>query len=52
MLWIDSASNLDEDNLKLFILTTLLVCGALPLGKYFAEPKISKTVIFNTKLTF
>ena len=29
-----------------------LVCGALPLGKYFSESKISKTVIFNTKLTF
>ena len=29
-----------------------LLCGALTLGKYFMESKISRTAIVNTKLTF
>ena len=29
-----------------------LLCGALTLGKYFMESKISRTAIINTKLTF
>ena len=37
MIFIDSTLNQDEHNLKFFILITLSVCGALPLGKYFTE---------------
>ena len=29
-----------------------LLCGALTLGKYFMESKISRTAIINTKLAF
>ena len=35
-------------HLKLFILITHSVCGALQVGKCFTEPKISITVIINT----
>ena len=47
MIFTDSASNLDEHNLKFFILIAHSVCGALPLDKYFTESKISKTVSFR-----
>ena len=43
MIFIDSTLNQDEHNLKFFILITRSECGALPLGKYFTESKISKT---------
>ena len=52
MIFIDSTSNLEERNLKFFILITHLLRGALPLGRYFRESKNSRTVIINTKLTF
>ena len=52
MIFIGSTVNLDERNLKFFNLITHWVCGALPLGKYFTESKISKTVIINKKITF
>ena len=42
-----STISLDEHNLKFFILIALPACGALPLGKYFTESKISKTVSFR-----
>ena len=51
MIFIDSTSNLEERNLKFFILITHLLRGALPLGRYFRESKISRTVIITTKLT-
>ena len=49
MIFIKSISNLDGHNLKFFNLITHWVCGALPLGKYFTESKISKTVIIKKK---
>ena len=52
MIFIDSTSNLEERNLKFFILITHLLRGALPLVRYFRESKNSRTVIINTKLTF
>ena len=48
MVFNDSTSCLDERKLKFFILITPSVCGALPLGKYFTQSKISKAVIINT----
>ena len=50
MIFIKSISNLDGHNLKFFNLITHWVCGALPLGKYFTESKISKTVIIKKNL--
>ena len=51
MIFIDSTLNLDEHNLIFFILIAHSVCGALPLGKYFTESEISKTVIINSIIT-
>ena len=53
MVFIDSTSNLDEQNLPFFLLITHSVCGALPLGKekYLMECKIFKTVVINTIIT-
>ena len=52
MIFIDSTSNLDDNNLKFFNLITHWVRGAFPLSKYFTKCKISKTVIINKKITF
>ena len=51
MIFIDSTSNLDEHNLKSFVLITHSSCAALPLGKCFTVSKISKPAIINTKIT-
>ena len=47
MVFIDSTSNLNERNRRCFILIIHSACGALLLGKYFTESKISETVIIN-----
>ena len=36
LVFIDSTSNLDENNLRFFLLVTHSVAGALPLGNFIA----------------
>ena len=43
-MFIDATSNLDENNLKFFLLCTHSVAGALPLGN------ISEIFIFETTM--
>ena len=44
LIFVDSSSNMEEFNLRVFIVVTHSVCGALPLGIIFTSDEQGKTL--------
>ena len=45
MVFIDASSNMEEHNLKVFIICTRSVAGALPLGLIICSDEKTETLI-------